>query len=115
MQIILLLSVILNILVFKYDFNVVIALIIIASYIAFNKAFHSEKFSDIYNIHNFKYKISKKNISELIVSVLLTIMVFAESFKNLEFYIIDPIIFIGCAFVIYRFLLFNASHKMKQS
>lgn len=111
MQIILLLCLILNFLVFKYDFNEVIALVIIASYIAFNKAFHSEKFSDIYNIHNFKYKISLENISELIATVLITIMVFTKSFKNLEFYIIDPIIFIGCAFLIYRFLLFNASKK----
>ncbi|UZW15568.1 hypothetical protein OSC52_06940 [Clostridium pasteurianum] len=109
---ILIMIVLANVFVFTYDLNNINTIKIILVLIcctAFYKAFISDRFSNIYNIHSFKYSITSKNLLELLGSFLISLMICKSSFISNEVSIKEIFWLIVCALIIYRFLFFNLS------
>lgn len=99
-----------NILVYLFNINPTLMLILVTFSAAFYKAFNCEKFSDIYNVQSFKYTLNSKNLLELLGSFILVLI----ACKNIHnFGILDVFIFIIFSLLVYRFLFYNLSRKLK--
>lgn len=104
MIIILLLSLLINLLVFVFNFNSTLLLVIFASLISGYRGIKAKEFSDIFNIKKIKTIPSKWNVVELITSIFITIIVFSYDFT---FQIYDICLFLIFTFIVYRFILYN--------
>lgn len=60
-----------NILVFSFGVDDVTVSVIVVFIIAYHKAYISQKFTDIFNIHSFKYTFSINNLLELVGALLI--------------------------------------------
>lgn len=107
MIIILLLSLLINLLVFSFDFNSTLLLTTFAILIGGYRGIKAKEFSDIFNIKKIKIIPSKWNVVELITSICITIVVFAYDFT---FQIYDISLFLIFTFILYRFLLYNTNN-----
>jgi flagellar motor component MotA len=101
-----------NILVYSYGISTIVVLIIIGGCPALYKAFNSERFSDIYNIHSFKFTLTTNNVLELIGAFLVSSIISKSDFISHDFNILTISFFIIAGLVVYRFLFFNLSKKV---
>lgn len=98
-----------NGLVYIYDVNAINVILIVVFIIAFYKAFISEKFTDIYNIHSFKYTMTSYNLLELVGAFLLSLIICKSDFIRFDFNIKTISFFLISGLITYRFLFFNLS------
>lgn len=98
-----------NGLVYIYDVNTINVILIVVFIIAFYKAFISEKFTDIYNIHSFKYTMTSNNLLELVGAFLLSLIICKSDFIRFDFNIKAISFFLISGLLTYRFLFFNLS------
>lgn len=97
-----------NLLVFLCKMNSTLILLLIGT-VAFYKAYISDNFSDIYNIHSFKFTFTSNNILELVGSILVGTIISSQDIIAHEFNIITISFFIMAVAIVYRLLFFDLS------
>lgn len=100
-----------NILVYYFNVNSINSTLIIIIFISVYKASISKKFTNIYNIHSFKYTLTNNNILELI-GAFFTSLIANKDYLILSNFNIKAILFcILFGLLIYRFMYYNLSKK----
>jgi hypothetical protein len=101
-----------NITDYKLNVNTMHVVIVSICPISLYKALISEKFSDIFNIHSFKYTLNINSILELVASFIMGLLIWQNSASLSNSNISDMIFFVISSLLIYRFLFFNLSKKV---